>query len=72
MTRSPAGALAHLDAHRARFPAGVLSAERNLMELDALRRTGRLADARDRANAWLARDPHGMYATRIREILDSP
>jgi hypothetical protein len=70
-SRDPQTALARLAEHRARHPAGLLSAERDLMELDLLRRTGRVQDARDRAKAWLARDPNGMHSARVREILAS-
>jgi hypothetical protein len=69
--RDPATALARLEEHRARHPAGVLAAERDLMELDLLRRTGRVQVARDRAKAFLARDPNGMHSARVREILAS-
>jgi hypothetical protein len=71
MARSPESALARLAEHRARHPAGVLAAERDLMELDALRRTGRVQDARIRATDWLAREPNGLHAARVRAILAS-
>jgi hypothetical protein len=71
LARSPETALAKLAEHRARFPSGVLTSERDLMELDGLRRTGRVAEARSRAQAWLAREPSGMHAERVRRILSS-
>ena len=71
MARSPQTALDRLAEHRARFPTGALAAERDLMELDLLRRTGRADDARVRASDWLARDPNGLHATRVRAILAS-
>ena len=67
--RSPELALTPLETHRARYPYGVLADERELMELDVLRRIGRVHDARSRAHAWLARDPNGMFAPRVRAIL---
>jgi hypothetical protein len=71
LARDPLHALAALDSHRRRFPNGELADERDLMELDALRRAGRGADAADRARAWLARDPAGLHSTRVRAILAS-
>ncbi len=70
-SRDPSIALARLAEHRQRHPGGLLAAERDLMELDLLRRTGRVQEARDRAKAWLARDPNGMHSARVREILAS-
>jgi hypothetical protein len=71
LARSPETALAKLAEHRARYPSGLLANERDLMELDALRKTGRVEDARSRAQAWLARDPRGMHAARVRQILST-
>lgn len=68
LASDPTSALDRLAAHRARFAAGVLATERDLMELDALRRAGRVQDARDRARAWLAREPKGIHAARLREF----
>jgi type IV secretory pathway VirB10-like protein len=69
--RSPETALAKLAEHRARYPSGLLASERDLMELDGLRRTGRTSEARERAKVWLAREPNGMHATRVRQILST-
>ncbi len=71
LERDPASALALARQHRARYPEGVLAAERDLLELDALRRTGSVQDAREAARAWLARDPNGLHAARVRAILAS-
>jgi hypothetical protein len=68
LAHDPVTALDRLAAHRARFGTGVLSTERDLMELDALRRAGRVQDARERASAWLAREPNGIHAGRLRAI----
>jgi hypothetical protein len=69
LARDPARALAVLESHRRRYGEGALAAERDLMELDALRRAGRTEEARARATAWLARDPAGLHSTRVRAIL---
>lgn len=71
LARSPETALERLRAHRERYPFGVLASERDIMELDALRRTGRVQDARDRAHAWLEREPNGIHAARLRSLLAS-
>ena len=71
LARDPGTALARLAEHRARFPAGALGAERDLIELDALRRSGRTAEARARAGAWLRREPEGLHAARVRAIQQS-
>ena len=68
--RDPATALATLATHRALHPSGILVAERDLLELDALRRTGRIQDARIRAEDWLRRDPNGIHAARVRRLLE--
>jgi hypothetical protein len=49
----------------------VLAAERDLIELDALRRSGRTFEVRERAHEWLAREPSGLHANRVRAILAS-
>src|SRR5205814_3331980 len=43
--RDPAGALAALDEHRARFPAGVLRPDADLLRVDALVALGQRAEA---------------------------
>ena len=71
LASDPESALATAREHRARFPAGLLAAERDLLELDALRRTGRTDLARANADAWLAREPGGVYSARVRAIRES-
>lgn len=71
LARSPQMSLSELAQHRALYPSGVLATERDLMELDALRRAGYVQDAINRAQAWLARDPHGFSAARVRRILST-
>ena len=71
LERDPGAALATLAKHRALHPTGILVAERDLLELDAIRRTGRVQDARIRAEHWLRRDPNGIHATRVRRLLES-
>lgn len=68
IARDPARALADVAQHRARFPSGALGAERDLVELEALKRLGRNDEAKARADAWLAREPAGVYAQRVKTI----
>jgi hypothetical protein len=71
LPREPARALGPLAEHRRLHVTGALSDERDLMELDALRRAGRSQEAAERARAWLARDPAGLHSSRVRAILAS-
>ncbi|WP_437312937.1 hypothetical protein [Sorangium sp. So ce385] len=72
LARSPEAPLALLDAHRAEFPDGRLAAERELVAIDALLRSGRAGGARDRAEAFLAQFPSSPHAGRVRRLIDAP
>jgi hypothetical protein len=67
---SPAEALALTEAHAAQFPGAKLGMERELVAIDALRRLGRVADARARGEALLPRARGGLYEERIKKLLD--
>jgi hypothetical protein len=69
LDKEPSGALAALDRYTASFPAGVLSIERDLLAVDALRRLGRLAEAHLRAAALLERARGTLYEPRIRAMM---
>jgi hypothetical protein len=71
LASSPETALQELAQHRARHPLGALAAERDVLELEALRRTGRVEDARIRAKDLLEREPNGLFAERVRAFLRS-
>ena len=62
-------ALAVLKEHAA-LPDSQLATERELIEIEALRRLGRSQEARARAQRLLKGAPNGLYADRIRSILD--
>ncbi len=66
---SPAEALARTEEHAARFPAGKLSMERELVAIDALGRLGRRPEARSRAEHLLARARGGLYEARLQKLL---
>ncbi len=67
---SPEQALARTREHARRFPRGQLASERTLLEIDALYRLGRRAEARSLAERQLARGGDDLYRTRVRRLLD--
>jgi hypothetical protein len=66
----PALALAKLREHVARFPKGKLAAEREILTVEALERTGRSGEARRLAEQLLERSPKGLYAERLRKLVE--
>ncbi|WCQ90196.1 hypothetical protein [Sorangium sp. Soce836] len=64
----PAEALALTDVHRARFPRGALSQEREVIAIGALKALGRGGEARARADRFVAEHPSSAYRRRI-EVL---
>lgn len=69
IARDPEASLRALDEHREGFGDGQLAAERELLAIDALAQQGRTAEARSRAQAFLARFPSSPYADRVRRIV---
>jgi hypothetical protein len=66
----PAGALAILDQHRAKYPNGKLAAEREYLSVRALVRLGRLDEAKARADAFLLRWPESPLAPVVRKLVE--
>ena len=66
----PAFALLLAREHDVRFPRGKLGAERSLIEIEALYRSGRHAEARALAERKLASGTGDLYAERVRALLD--
>jgi hypothetical protein len=64
----PSRALALLDKHRTEYAAGKLTMERELLSVDALRRAGRIAEARARADSLLRLPHKGIYESRLRQL----
>jgi len=62
----PSGALALLDEHARRFPAGALGEEREATRVLALCALGRTGDARAAATRFFAAFPGGPQAGRVR------
>jgi hypothetical protein len=69
LSGSPEQALARTREHARRFPRGQLASERTLLEIDALYRLGRRAEARSLAERQLARGGDDLYTTRVRRLL---
>jgi hypothetical protein len=69
---APAQSLAALDRHRREFLRGQLAAEREFLAVEALRRLGRLDEARRRAGALATQYPSSSYAARALRSLPPP
>lgn len=65
---SPAGALRLLRTHRRRFPAGVLSEERDALWVEALHRRGRVDEARASFDAFARAYPGSVHRVRLRSL----
>jgi hypothetical protein len=68
LAAAPTSALELTREHARRFPKAQLGAERDLIELEALYRSGQRAAARARASQLLARGSDGLYAERLRVL----
>lgn len=67
---APAEALSLCTTHAARFGAGVLGQEREVIAIDALLRLGRLPEARARAERFRAAYPGSAHTRRIDGALE--
>jgi hypothetical protein len=67
--RAPAVALQFADEHAARFPRGQLASERTLLQVEALHRLGRDAEARLLAGPLLQGASGALYRERARQLL---
>jgi hypothetical protein len=68
LASDPELALRETNLHRERFGEGQMSAERELIAVEALLRLGRRAEAEGRAAPRLQQDPTGLYAKRLRQV----
>lgn len=66
---APAAALFLANEHAARFPAGVLGQEREVIAIEALIKVGRREEARARAGRFLAAVPRTAYRPRVEALL---
>ncbi|MES1184899.1 MAG: hypothetical protein ABUL60_13880 [Myxococcales bacterium] len=69
LASDPRRALMLAQEHQRRFPAGALSAERDVIALDALARSGQTAEAKRRALAFEAKYPKSIHLPRVRALL---
>ena len=69
MRRVPSVALQIAAEHAQRFPRGQLGSERTLIQIEALHRLGRDAEARTLADRVLGGASGGLYAERVRQLL---
>ncbi|HEY5955120.1 MAG TPA: hypothetical protein VIV60_01155 [Polyangiaceae bacterium] len=67
---SPTRALMLTVEHQERFPRGQMSAERELLAIDALLRLGRTGEAQRRATPFLADGTNQVFAARVRHLLE--
>ncbi len=69
MRVAPSVALALAAEHAQRFPHGQLASERALIQIEALHRLGRDAQARSLAHGLLVGAGAGLYAERVQQLL---
>lgn len=62
---NPRQALKLVDEHRRRFPSGVLTQEREVIAIDALKRLGRSEEATERAERFKERYPDSAHRSKI-------
>lgn len=65
LASNPARALAITDQHRARFPAGVLTQEREVIAIQALKHLGRTDEAARRAADFARHYPNSAYGKKL-------
>ncbi len=66
---NPSGALDELDRYAARFPEGRLRIESGLLAVEALKRLGRIDEARARGASLLEQAHGSLYEARIRTLI---
>lgn len=71
LASDPAGALALAEKART-VEGGNLGTEAEIIAIEALMRSGRVSDARSRAQRMLTRSPNTPYKRRLRDILGEP
>jgi hypothetical protein len=71
LDESPERALMLTNEHRERFIQGQLSAERELIAIDALLRLGRHQQAAERARPFLTDGSSQLFTQRVRNLLSS-
>jgi outer membrane protein assembly factor BamD (BamD/ComL family) len=67
----PERALDRVETHRRRFLNPLLAEERDAMEIEALARAGRLAEARARADQFQKRSPDSLFLPTVQSAVES-
>jgi outer membrane protein assembly factor BamD (BamD/ComL family) len=70
LRRDPRAALALLNEHARRFPAGTFVEEREVLAVEALLRRRERASAFARAERFIAEHPRSTYAVRLRWMIE--
>jgi hypothetical protein len=70
VTGEPGVALAVLDTYASQYPRGALAKEAGVLRAQALVRTGKPIQARALAERLRAADPEGLFAPRLRAVID--
>jgi hypothetical protein len=65
----PKASIAALDRYAAAFPHGTFRQEATVLRIETLLQAGDHARAESLANAFLAADPSGPYAKRVRQMM---
>ena len=68
---NPSLALEHLREHATVFPRGKLQMERELLRVEALKRSGRTSEAQEAARTLLSSSHGSLYEGRITRMLES-
>ncbi len=67
----PGRALDRLERHRRRFATPILGEERDAMEVEALAKLGRSAEARAKADAFRRRTPDSLFLPAVESAVES-
>jgi hypothetical protein len=67
---NPAATLARVQEHQGRFPHGILASEREFLRVSALVRLGRIPEAREARDRFVAAWPTSAYRTEIDRLVD--
>lgn len=69
LASNPSATLLAVDEHTRRFPRGELGSEREYLRISALRRLGRVDEAKTHAKAYLAKYPSSPQAPAVKSFL---
>jgi hypothetical protein len=69
LPQAPKRALAMTEKHRKLYPTGILSQEREVIAIEALKRIGESQAAEQRAKSFREEQPHSIHESRLRSVL---